>query len=56
MLGGEGDGSLASWRAGHWEYFERSLGRMGKRPTPDMPLGCERFRVLYREEKKGVST
>jgi uncharacterized protein YhfF len=45
---GEGDADLASWRKGHWRYFERTLAAIGKRPTEDMPLVCERFRVLYR--------
>lgn len=38
---GEGDRSLASWRAGHERYFRR-LGVF----APDMPLLCERFRLV----------
>ena len=38
---GEGDRTLASWRAGHETYFRRQ-GRF----APDMPLICERFRLL----------
>jgi uncharacterized protein YhfF len=45
---GEGDRTLESWREGHWQYFDRALPRIGKQPTPDMLLVCERFRVLYR--------
>jgi uncharacterized protein YhfF len=44
---GEGDRSLAHWRDEHWRFFTRSLARIGKTPTPDMPLVCERFRVIY---------
>lgn len=44
---GEGDLSLEYWRAGHWAYFERELVSIGKAPSGDMPLVCERFEVLY---------
>lgn len=40
---GEGDRSLAYWRAAHEEFFSRSgLFRV------DMPLVCERFEVIER--------
>jgi uncharacterized protein YhfF len=45
---GEGDGSLAYWRRAHWEFFSRTLPAVGKAPSIDMPLVCERFRVVYR--------
>ena len=38
---GEGDRTLAYWRAAHERYFTR-LGRF----APDMLLWCERFRVV----------
>lgn len=44
---GEGDLTLQSWREGHWRFFDRTLTRIGKKPTLDMPLVCERFRVVY---------
>jgi uncharacterized protein YhfF len=44
---GEGDRSLQNWRDAHWRFFTRSLARIGKEPTPEMPLVCERFRVAY---------
>lgn len=44
---GEGDRTLESWRCEHWKYFSRVLPKIGKAPTPDMPLVCERFRVIY---------
>ncbi len=44
---GEGDRSLDYWRAAHWRYFTRTLPRIGRAPTPDMPLVCERFRLVY---------
>lgn len=44
---GEGDQSLQYWREGHWRYFTRSLARIGKTPTLDMLLVCERFKLIY---------
>ncbi len=44
---GEGDRTLDTWRARHWRYFGRTLPKIGKQPTLDMPLVCERFRVIY---------
>jgi uncharacterized protein YhfF len=44
---GEDDRSLESWREGHWQYFSRVLPKIGKTPTLEMPLVCERFRVVY---------
>jgi len=40
---GEGDRSLAFWRAAHRDYFERQ-GHF----APDMPVWCERFRIVER--------
>lgn len=47
---GEGDRSLDSWRREHWEYFSRVLPLIGKTPSPEMLLVCERFRVVYTGE------
>lgn len=44
---GEDDRSLESWREEHWKYFSRVLPEIGKQPTPDMLLVCERFRLVY---------
>ena len=43
---GEGDGSLAYWREGHWAYFSRACARMGRVPSEDMPVVCGVFEVL----------
>jgi uncharacterized protein YhfF len=40
---GEGDRTLASWRRAHRNYF----GRQGTF-APDMPVYCERFRLVTR--------
>jgi uncharacterized protein YhfF len=45
---GEGDLSLAYWREAHWRFFTRTLSNINKMPALDMPLVCERFRVIYR--------
>lgn len=48
FLEGEGDRSLEHWREAHWEFFSRTLAGIGKEPAMDMPLVCERFRVVYK--------
>jgi uncharacterized protein YhfF len=45
---GEGDRSLRYWRDAHWRFFSRTLPKIGKEPTLNMPLVCERFRVVYK--------
>lgn len=45
---GEDDRTLESWRRIHWAFFSRTLPSMGRRPSEDMALVCERFRVVYR--------
>jgi uncharacterized protein YhfF len=45
---GEGDRSLAYWRDAHWRFFSRTLPNVGREPTTEMPLVCERFRVIYK--------
>ena len=44
---GEGHRSLEYWRDAHWRFFSRTLPTIGKEPSVDMPLVCERFRVIY---------
>ncbi|NJN81026.1 MAG: ASCH domain-containing protein [Caldilineaceae bacterium] len=44
---GEGDGSLAYWLDAHWTYLSRECRRIGREPARDMPVVCERFRVVY---------
>jgi uncharacterized protein YhfF len=45
---GEGDRSLGYWREAHRQYFTRTLAKIGRQFSEDMPLVCERFRVIYR--------
>ena len=44
---GEGDGSLAYWREGHWRFFSRECKRIGKEPSQTMPVICNVFEVLH---------
>ncbi len=44
---GEGDRSLAYWREAHWRFFSKICATMKRKPSEDMPLVCERFRVIY---------
>lgn len=44
---GEGDLSLRFWRETHWDFFGRECARIGRMPTPDMPVVCERFALVF---------
>lgn len=46
---GEGDRSLAYWRQVHWYVFSIECEQIGLEPNEDMPLVCERFKVLYKQ-------
>lgn len=46
---GEDDRSLESWREGHFRYFSRVLPKIAKKPSLEMLLVCERFRIIYKE-------
>ncbi len=45
---GEGDQSLSYWREAHRNFFSRVLSKIGKEFSEDMPLVCERFRIIYK--------
>ena len=45
-LEGEGDGSLAYWRAVHWDVFGRECARIGRVPAEDMPVVCCAFELV----------
>ncbi|MEM6581629.1 MAG: ASCH domain-containing protein [Pseudomonadota bacterium] len=44
---GEGDKTLEYWREAHWSYFSRVCADLGREPSPNMPLVCTIFEVLY---------
>lgn len=46
---GEGDLSLEYWREAHRNFFSRTLAKIGKEFSEEMPLVCERFRVIYKQ-------
>jgi len=45
---GEGDKSLTWWRKAHWEFFSLECDELGIKPTEDMLLVLERFKVVYK--------
>ncbi len=45
---GEGDLSLRYWREAHKNFFSRTLPEIGMEFSEDMPLVCERFRLIYK--------
>jgi uncharacterized protein YhfF len=44
---GEGDLSLEYWREAHERFFSRTLPAIGREFSGEMPLVCERFRMVY---------
>jgi len=51
---GEGDGSLAYWRAAHTKFFGRVVTRLGGRLDDATLVVCERFRLLCRADGRPV--
>ena len=45
---GEGDRSLESWRREHWKFFTRNATEESQ-INENMPLVCERFRLIWQE-------
>lgn len=43
---GEGDRSLSCWRSVHWRYFSAIGARIQKPAQENMPLVCQRFRII----------
>jgi uncharacterized protein YhfF/GNAT superfamily N-acetyltransferase len=48
---GEGDRTLADWRAGHWNFFTRECATLGRAMSEDEPVVLERFELLYPFER-----
>lgn len=44
---GEGDRSLAYWRQVHEDFFRAELAEAGLTFSPDMPVVCEEFEVVF---------
>lgn len=45
---GEGDQTLEYWRQAHTNYFNRVLPKIDKQFAEDIPLVCERFKLIYK--------
>lgn len=45
---GEGNKSLEYWRDSHKSFFTRSLPRIDMEFREDMPLVCEKFKVVFK--------
>lgn len=44
---GEGDRSPETWRTEHYRYFSRCCAVLGLEFSEDLPVVCERFRLIY---------
>jgi len=44
---GEGDRSINWWNKNMWEYYSEECRSLGRAPTSEMPVVCERFRVIF---------
>lgn len=44
---GEGDRSLDYWRKVHEDFFRAELAQAGLEFSPDMPVVCEEFEMVY---------
>jgi len=45
---GEGDLSLEHWREAHRNFFSRTLPKIGREFSTEIPLVCERFKLIYK--------
>lgn len=45
---GEGDLSLEYWREAHRNFFSRTLPKIGKEFSEEIPLVCEKFKLIYK--------
>ena len=44
---GEGDRTLAWWQTAHRRYFRRVSAKLGRAFDDDMPVICQRFRLVW---------
>ena len=47
---GEGDRSMDWWHKTMWEYYSEECRSLGRAPTSEMCVVCERFRVIFPEK------
>lgn len=46
----EGAPSLDEWRNINWQIFEHECANIERKPSLDMPVVCEHFRLVYAED------
>ncbi|MBN2048369.1 MAG: ASCH domain-containing protein [Anaerolineaceae bacterium] len=46
---GEGDRSWQYWYDEHWKVFSRTLPSIGRETAENMPVVCEYFHLIYKE-------
>ena len=44
---GEGDKSLTYWKKVHWDFYSREMEEYGEKPSEDMIIICEYFKIIY---------
>ena len=44
---GEWGSTLAEWQQNAWRYYSTQCQQLGREPTMQMTLVCERFRIVY---------
>ena len=44
---GEGDKSLSYWKKVHWDFFSREMEEYGEKPSENMIIICEYFKIIY---------
>lgn len=50
---GEGDRTLDYWRSVHRGFFGQSCAALNRTPAEDMPVVCERFRLVFPKDPEG---
>ena len=50
---GEGDRTLKWWSKAMWDYYSEVCRKVGLEPSANMPISCQRFRLLHKQEKRG---
>jgi uncharacterized protein YhfF len=49
---GEGDCSLEYWHQAHRRFFSRTCAEIGMQFSEEMPVVCERFKMVYKNQKQ----
>lgn len=44
---GEGIASLSAWKKSSWAYFAEKCKELGREPSKNIPIACQRFRLLF---------